>query len=106
MGFAYEGTIGGYIEIDAATGKVRDGGMFMIAELEANAEIPLSVTVFPLTYFRFEISGSLKQQLYFALTETGQYGINGNGNYSVTLRAGIVAGVEKICRHMLVELVQ
>ena len=34
MGFAYEGTIGGYIEIDAATGKVRDGGMFMIAELE------------------------------------------------------------------------
>ena len=96
MGFAYEGTIGGYIEIDAATGKVRDGGMFMIAELEANAEIPLSVTVFPLTYFRFEISGSLKQQLYFALTETGQYGINGNGNYSVTLRAGIVAGVEKI----------
>ena len=51
MGFAYEGTIGGYIEIDAATGKVRDGGMFMIAELEANAEIPLSVTVFPLTYF-------------------------------------------------------
>ena len=92
MGFAYEGTIGGYIEIDAATGKVRDGGMFMIAELEANAEIPLSVTVFPLTYFRFEISGSLKQQLYFALTETGQYGINGNGNYSVTL--------------MLVELVQ
>ena len=73
MGFAYEGTIGGYIEIDAATGKVRDGGMFMIAELEANAEIPLSVTVFPLTYFRFEISGSLKQQLYFALTETGSY---------------------------------
>lgn len=97
MGFEYEGTVGGYIEIDAATGKVRDGGMFMIAEIEANAtSMPFPGAVYPLTCFRFEISGSLNQKLYIDLTGAGQYGLKGDGDYSVTLRAGLAAGLKKI----------
>ncbi len=92
FGFDFEGTISGYIEIDAQTNEVREGGVIFVAE----AETDISTPIYPCIYLRFEISGSLETKLYFELKETGQIGLDGSVDFSVGLQAGIAAGIEKI----------
>lgn len=92
FGFDFEGTISGYIEIDAQTNEVREGGVIFMAE----AETDISTPIYPCIYLRFEISGSLETKLYFELKETGQIGLDGSVDFSVGLQAGIAAGIEKI----------
>ena len=84
----------GYIELDAQTGLVREGGLLLVAETETSASTPMPL--YPCTYFRFEINGSVEKRFYVELTETGQLGLNGAGDYSVELKAGIAAGIEKL----------
>src|SRR5699024_878891 len=91
-GFDFEGTISGYIEIDAQTNEVREGGVIFMAE----AQTDISAPIYPCVYLRFEISGSLETKLYFELKETGQIGLDGSVDFSVELQAGIAAGIEKI----------
>jgi len=92
FGFDFEGTISGYIEIDAQTNEVREGGVIFMAE----AQTDISAPIYPCVYLRFEISGSLETKLYFELKETGQIGLDGSVDFSVELQAGIAAGIEKI----------
>lgn len=92
FGFSFDGSICGYIEIDAQTNEVREGGVVFLAE----ADTDISTPIYPCIYLRFEISGSLETKLYFELKETGQIGLDGSVDFSVGLQAGIAAGIEKI----------
>lgn len=92
FGFEFDGTISGYIEIDAKTNEVREGGVIFMAE----AETDISTPIYPCVFLRFEISGSLETKLYFELKETGQIGLDGSVDFSVGLQAGIAAGIEDL----------
>ena len=94
FGFEFDGSLSGYAEIDAQTGIVREGGLILVAETATSASAPMPL--YPCTYFRFEINGSMEQKFFVELKEIGLYGLEGAGNYSVELKAGIAAGIEKI----------
>ena len=94
FGFEFDGSLSGYAEIDAQTGVVREGGLILVAETATSASAPMPL--YPCTYFRFEINGSMEQKFFVELKEIGLYGLEGAGNYSVELKAGIAAGIEKI----------
>ena len=90
----FDGSLSGYAEIDAQTGIVREGGLILVAETATSASAPMPL--YPCTYFRFEINGSMEQKFFVELKEIGLYGLEGAGKYSVELKAGIAAGIEKI----------
>lgn len=85
LGFDFNGSLVGYMEVDADTGAVKEGGLI----IEANAEVSTKVPIHPPIYFAFSISGSIKTTLKFTQVETNGYTAVGGMDFSVQLKGKI-----------------
>lgn len=85
LGFSFNGSFAGYMEIDANTGNVREGGLLIVADASVSTEIP----IYPPVILEFKISGSLQGTLKFTQVNENTYAPSGLLEFSVQLKGTI-----------------
>lgn len=89
LGFKFNGSVAGYLEIDAETSVIKEGGFIVIAQADAEMTTP----IYPPIFVKFTLSGNAQGGFKFVLTEIGQLGLDGSLDFSLTAKAGIEANV-------------
>lgn len=85
LGFSFDGSFAGYMEVDADSGAVREGGLIIIAKSKVSTNLP----VYPPLVLKFTISGSLKGTLSFTQVNTNTFTPGGSLKFTVGLKAGL-----------------
>lgn len=89
FGFDFDGSVMGYLEIDANKGTIRDGGILMVAEATTEINAP----IYPPIYVRFSLTGNTQGKAEWTLIDAGVIGLDGAISFSLNAKAGIAADV-------------
>lgn len=85
LGFDFDGTFVGYMEIDADSGAIREGGLIITAEASVSTEIP----IYPPVVLEFSITGSIQGTLTFTQVNTNSFAPSGLLEFSLQLKGMI-----------------
>lgn len=89
FGFDFDGSITGYLDIDAKKGTIRDGGILMVA----TASTEINAPIYPPIFVRFSLTGNTQGKAEWTLIDAGVIGFDGTISFSLNAKAGIAADV-------------